>query len=185
MPDTSKHPWEDAPRIPIQDCQKGRVYKLLSRNLQVGVYDGSEGFIGIRTKFGHRFLFTEYHWDQGPPHGTVAGVEDMGMRVPEEVPIKTNLGTVNKGTDRQVAWDQKRKWYYKDTGDSDDAIMPVGVANEALFKFLDGLGDDGMRDEYDFSNAKKYKVVKVQRGQKKDDRREGVPPEKGEVGTDS
>ena len=50
----------------MEQCVKGRVYKLWCRNLSIGVYDGKEGFIGIRTKFGSRYLDTEYHWDQGP-----------------------------------------------------------------------------------------------------------------------
>ena len=54
----------------LNQLQPGMAYKLHSRNLAIGVYDGNEGFIGIREKFGPRYLFTEYHWDQGPPFGT-------------------------------------------------------------------------------------------------------------------
>lgn len=44
--------------ISISECKKRRVYKLHSRNLSFGVFDGDTGFIGIRTKFGSRFLDT-------------------------------------------------------------------------------------------------------------------------------
>jgi len=44
-----------------------KVYKLISRNLSFGVFDGNTRFIGIRTKCGRRFLDTEDHWDTGPP----------------------------------------------------------------------------------------------------------------------
>ena len=73
--------------IPMTACVKGRLYKCNARNFYVGVYDGNQGFIGIRTKFGRRFLETEYHWDQGPPHGTVRGVEDTGIDCPADIPL--------------------------------------------------------------------------------------------------
>lgn len=57
--------------IKLEDCKKGFLYKIFSRNLSHGVFDGSTGFIGIRNKFGCDYLFTEYHWDTGPPFGTV------------------------------------------------------------------------------------------------------------------
>jgi hypothetical protein len=56
--------------IPLTECKVRGVYRLRSRNLGVGVFDGNNGFIGIRTKFTDRYLDTEYHWDQGPPFGT-------------------------------------------------------------------------------------------------------------------
>ena len=68
--------------IPIKDCIKGRVYQIRCRNLRYGVYDGNSGFIGIREKFGVRYLFTEYHWDIGAPHGTVSDQIDTGIDVP-------------------------------------------------------------------------------------------------------
>lgn len=69
------------PKVPMGECVKGRVYEIRCRNLLFGVYDGEGGFIGIRTKFGSRYLFTEYHWDKGPPFGTVMGHKDTGIDV--------------------------------------------------------------------------------------------------------
>lgn len=66
-------------RIPIDKCVKGRLYKLACRNLGYGVYDGDSGFIGLREKFGNVYLFTEIHWDEGPPFGTVEGMRDTGV----------------------------------------------------------------------------------------------------------
>lgn len=57
-------------------CIKGRLYEVDCRNLTLAVYDGKGGFIGIRQKFGDRYLFTEYHYDQGPPYGTVKVLKD-------------------------------------------------------------------------------------------------------------
>lgn len=65
--------------IPLKECVRGGVYKLRSRNLDLGAYDGNEGFIGIRLKFNERYLFTEYHHDQGAPYGTVFPLEKVGQ----------------------------------------------------------------------------------------------------------
>jgi len=69
-------------RVPMDQCIKGRLYRIGCRNLSLGVYDGNEGFIGIRHKFNSRFLFTEYHFDQGAPYGTVHTVMDTGIDIP-------------------------------------------------------------------------------------------------------
>lgn len=65
--------------IPMSECLQGHVYRIWARNFNVGVYDGDGGFIGLRTKFKNRFLFTEYHWERGNDFGTVKPYEDVGM----------------------------------------------------------------------------------------------------------
>lgn len=71
------------------------IYRIHSRNLDVGVYDGNEGFIGIREKFGATYLFTEYAWEQGPPFGTVyiEGREHVADLLPQ-VPLAEYLGAL-------------------------------------------------------------------------------------------
>jgi len=66
--------------LPIADCKRGHVYRLRSRNLRFGLFvpENENGFVGIRAKFGSLFLFTEHHWDNGPPFGTVKPLEDLG-----------------------------------------------------------------------------------------------------------
>ena len=69
------------------------LYKLNSRNLDYGVYDDAQkGFIGIRTKFGSRYLFTEYHWDTGSPFGTAMPIKEM-----KQCPIKKVRESFNPG----------------------------------------------------------------------------------------
>lgn len=52
--------------IPLEKCVHGGLYLLKSRNLSLGIYNKpTQGFIGIRTKFYDRFLFTEHHYDLG------------------------------------------------------------------------------------------------------------------------
>ncbi len=63
-------------RIPIKDCQHGHLYRIYSRNLNLGVYrKDDKGFVGIRLKMGRRYLFAEFHWDTGPPFGTANPLE--------------------------------------------------------------------------------------------------------------
>ena len=69
--------------IPLTECKHRGLYKLESRNLSFGVFlEDSRGFIGIREKFSSKFLFTEYHWEIGPPHGTATPTEYLGI-IPE------------------------------------------------------------------------------------------------------
>ena len=72
--------------IPLDQCITGPLYRIHSRNLKLGIFDGKTGFIGIRLKFGFKYLFTEYHWDQGPPYGTVQPKEDLGP-IPDDIEI--------------------------------------------------------------------------------------------------
>lgn len=77
-------------QIRLKDCKKGYLYKIDCRNLELGVFNGETGFIGIRTKFGNRYLFTEYHWDQGAPFGTVNPMEEI-----EKCPLELNYDNSN------------------------------------------------------------------------------------------
>ncbi len=76
--------------IPLTDCIAGHLYEIDSRNLGLGVFNGKTGFIGIRYKFGSRYLFTKYHFDKGPPYGTVHPIKDLGP-IPDGIPLTENL----------------------------------------------------------------------------------------------
>jgi hypothetical protein len=64
--------------IPLDQCVARHVYRVKSRNLTLAVFDGKNGFIGIRVKFENAFLFREYHWDISP-YATVRPIEDIGL----------------------------------------------------------------------------------------------------------
>jgi hypothetical protein len=72
---------EDMNYVELKDCVRGGVYCLVSRNLPLGVFDGVDGFVGVRHKAGDVFLFTEYHWDteEHRPYGTVRPLELLEM----------------------------------------------------------------------------------------------------------
>gem|GEM_PF-3753959 len=130
--------------IKIKDCKKGRIYKIHSRNLGFGVFDGEKGFIGIREKFGDLYLFTEYHWDTGAPFGTVRPLEDTGIDLPEGMAL-SEWGDEGRSRDlktkRFVEFKVLNKdgtggWYFIDTGEFNKEIRPTTNRNEGLFKLL-------------------------------------------------
>ncbi len=62
--------------IPLSDCQHGYLYHFRARNFCLGVFNAqTNGFVGIREKFGNEYLFTELHWDADPMFGTVQPIE--------------------------------------------------------------------------------------------------------------
>lgn len=130
--------------IPIKDCIKRRVYKLDCRNLSHGVYNGDCEFIGIRTKFGSRFLFAEVHYDASDMFGTVRRMEDTGIDVPNDIELRENMPSVDRKSGRPVYFDKPiddggRGWVFEDTDEADENIWPVGEVNRKLFKFLDNI----------------------------------------------
>lgn len=95
---------ETARLLPLEQCTVGTVYRVYSRNLLVAVYAGNGGFVGIREKFGDRYLFTEYHWDCGPPYGTLRPLEVLG-EVPDDVVLRERDTTRCSGCSQPVTFD--------------------------------------------------------------------------------
>ena len=128
--------------IPLNQCKNGYIYKLNSRNLGIGVFcEETKGFIGIREKFGDKYLFTEYHWDTGAPFGTVKPLEEIGQ-IPDDIIIGEDLGIIDSITKKSVKFDVPvtqggKGWYFLDTGVADDKIRPISVENKKLFDFLE------------------------------------------------
>lgn len=131
--------------IPFDQLVKGNVYKLNSRNLRIGVFDGKKGFIGIRTKFGSRFLDTEIEWDQDQHYGTARAVELIGS-IPKEVVLDTSLGVECEYCHKVVNFDkarpEKERWHHTE----DDSLIctgkkygPVSIFNKQLFDLLEGF----------------------------------------------
>lgn len=135
--------------IKLEDCVRGRVYQIHSRNLSFGVFNGDGGFIGIRFKFNSRFLDTEWHWDHG--RGTAKPLKDLNIDLPAEIKLATGLGTIDETTKRPVSFDEPvasggRGWYFTDTNEADQTIKPRGVGNKALFDFMDNIEKQNTND---------------------------------------
>ena len=72
--------------IPLDQCEHGQLYHIRARNFRLGIFnEPKQEFIGIRSKFGSRYLFGEYHWDTGPPFGTVKPITKLELRPFTEV----------------------------------------------------------------------------------------------------
>lgn len=149
--------------IPLDECEDAAVYKIHSRNLAVGVFvKARNGFIGIREKFGARYLFMEYHWDTGEPYGTVHPEKKLAVTIPEGVELDESLGTVDEKTGKPVKFSKTpdkggngkafqpdkdgnaetitvEGWCWAGTGEQGKDIRPVTLNNKVLFEFLDSL----------------------------------------------
>jgi hypothetical protein len=141
--------------MPLKECVMGRVYRLHSRNLAFGVFDGYDGFIGIRTKFGERFLDREYSGERGSQFGTVTVLADLGIAIPPEINIAVGLGTIDTTTKRPLTMDKDIEnpnfpgenklgwWRYADTGEvaptTKNGCRATSVPNDALFEFLEKI----------------------------------------------
>lgn len=145
--------------IPRVECKKGFLYKLHARNLDIGVFDG-KGFIGIRQKFNDRFLFTEYHWDDGAPYGTAKPLQEL-QEVSKDIPIteckKHSSGTdwakdpttglvrpvIRRDLKPEEAQHGKRQDFVDEWADTKerlpDNLFPYYQTNECLFKWLNEI----------------------------------------------
>lgn len=119
---------DDTPRNDRFTLTRGHLYRIRSRNLPYGVYNGRGGFIGIREKFDSLYLFTEYDYDRGAPYGTVIVQEDLGP-VPDDIePVE--------------AWWIREEAAPWPVGMSDPEPDPEGargrdyMRNQALYDFL-------------------------------------------------
>lgn len=136
----------------MSECVKRGVYRINSRNLTVGVYDGDEGFIGIREKFGSKFLFTEYHWDQGPPFGTVRP-QELVHSLPRELDLFERLPYsvcgvegcwrpaqfVKLNDDGTGAWFHLKGNVLAEADEFGHKVSPCGYTYLPLFEYLEDL----------------------------------------------
>jgi len=90
--------------IPMHECKNGYLYTLSSRNLWLGVFveiAKSERFIGIREKFGNRYLSHEEHWDCGPPYGTAKPIAEI-CKIPDDIGLFESHPTIDLNTGRRI-----------------------------------------------------------------------------------
>jgi hypothetical protein len=81
--------------IPVAQLKNNHVYEIDSRNLSLGVWDQmNEAFVGIRTKFGSRYLAGENPAELGGPHGTATAYAHVGP-LPEGVDIADEQAVFN------------------------------------------------------------------------------------------
>ncbi len=133
--------------IALDECQEGTVYRLHSRNLSCGVFDGKNSFIGIREKFDHLFLDSEVHRDD---RGTAVPLEPIG-EIPGFIPLKMHLGSRDRITGRAVDFDVPvaeggRGWFFLDDGESSQEIRPQAVGNNDLYRLMEEFTNERDRN---------------------------------------
>ena len=139
--------------IKLEQLQRGRVYRLQSRNLECGVWNGKNAFIGIRTKFGLRFLDMEIHWGLSKTFGTAQALETMGT-IPESISLNISLGTECGNCHKSLNYvkhhaelkEASGEWLHDDDGSPNCTVpfqnnkarnaSPVVIPNDALFADL-------------------------------------------------
>ncbi|HEX5426571.1 MAG TPA: hypothetical protein VFW94_23690 [Candidatus Acidoferrales bacterium] len=126
--------------IPLSDCKPGYLYRLRARNILYGVFRDSGDFVGIRDKFGNRYLDVEVHYEGSRYFGTAAPEEEIG---PCPVTfLSTNLPETHCGKCERVL-DQFGKIgsiYYEHADDHTPICergMPTLWMNCELFDWLD------------------------------------------------
>jgi len=125
--------------IKMKDCVRRGVYRIRSRNLTIGVYDGDGGFVGVREKFGSRYLFTEYHHDRGAPYGTVRPIMPLDVRLPGWMGVMTHFPLPVTESGKAVYYDGEidRYVYNDEPWDKDDEKYLHGY--RPLYEVLERL----------------------------------------------
>lgn len=128
--------------IPLKDCKDGYIYRIHSRNLIVGLFNKeNSGFIGIREKFGHHYLFTEFHRETGAPYGTVSPKEEIGKCPLAD--LRESLGSFCQTCEKPVDFrkenpDGTGSWYHLEETTCEKALA-YGKSNRELFKYLEPI----------------------------------------------
>jgi hypothetical protein len=140
----------------LDELETGAVYEVRSRNLIVGVYNGAQGFIGVREKFGSEYLFTEYLSREcgGTQIGvdTVHPVAKIGRVAGNALTEHYGLICTNCG---KGAW-KDENWSYPEgnhcAGGCSSADQDIRwTMNQLLFDVLKAMEQpirDRMADEY-------------------------------------
>jgi hypothetical protein len=133
--------------IPKTACKDRTLYRIRSRNLLLGVFrEATGGFLGIREKFGSRFVFEEYHYDNGPPFGTVRPEEELQETLPEAIQNREGLGTACSVCGKPTESHETREagkiihgWWAHVDGTKCEDMHGVHVSNAALFTWLEAM----------------------------------------------
>lgn len=132
------------------EVEERGVYEVYSRNLLVAAYRGRGEWVGMRTKFDARYLFTE-HSPPGP-FGTVTRVGRRLGTVPDEIRLSETVGnrycqlcgsradwTPNEPGGRMGTWSCE---------EGCEKVRPSAIPNRPLAEFLEDIQEelDNARD---------------------------------------
>lgn len=143
--------------ISRDQCKNRQFYRIRSRNLNFGVFrEETGGFFGLRQKFDYIYVFEEFHWDNGPPYGTVTPLEELPEALPDDIPLTTDLGSICSTCKIPCSYvefpDGEREKVYSDghtmkiSGDWNHLeptdcpeVTPMSQSNQALEQWLHGM----------------------------------------------
>ena len=139
------------PYLRMEQLKDRHVYRINSRNLAFGAYNvKTNGFCGIREKFGRYYIFEEYHWDN-ESFATVQPQEDLGL-LPEGIEAVESLGTETK-EGRRIWFDREAldpegdlvaqqygRSRFEDTGEFvPKEVSRYVIHNDALFEHMKAI----------------------------------------------
>ncbi|MGD9726490.1 MAG: hypothetical protein AB7L09_02895 [Nitrospira sp.] len=129
---------ENTVRIALSECIPRRLYEVKARTIgPLAVYAGDGEFVGLQLCMGVICPFAEYHWDKGPPFGTVYGIIDTGVELPTGIGVGLYDGIMDEVTGRMVTYDHEADlWRFVDDGQHAGDARTVVKRNEALFDWL-------------------------------------------------
>lgn len=133
-------------RARVAKLVPGGVYRVKARNIgPLAIFAGGRDFIGLREKWGHTFLTTEYLADGGA-FGTVVGVDDQVGTVPPELELRVYFdGSVCSVCDQPCYWTgppAPAPWMHGTANapiESDHAPLSRARSNDALRKWFDSF----------------------------------------------
>ncbi len=117
--------------ISIDQCIEGHAYRIRARNGRIGIFKkemshGKNVFALSRHK-GNNYVDFEYHWDNGPPNGTVMPFNDLG-EAPQFKDDQEKLDYLNKldkeigGVEYPEFVDIKQKYSFKNPDAVEDPL---------------------------------------------------------------
>lgn len=124
-------------KIPLENMEQGRLYRVNARNGSLGVWNAkANGIILIREKFGREYLDTELHYDFDTNHGTAIPLEPLPEAVPDGIRVSEWLhnGMVVCGVDLRGPPSKWREQLDKHVGtmDRDSGPGPLLVETRPI-----------------------------------------------------
>ena len=103
--------------LPMNEMKEGYLYRIRARNSSFGIWRESEkSFVIRRLKFQSIFTFEEYHYDTGPPYGTVRPLEELELSPYVDADFKHEVVDIDGREFMEVSKEEEILNYLKEKG---------------------------------------------------------------------